>query len=228
VLAAMCLQIVGETSADLGNPTNARSAYDLGIELATKAKSAERITTLTLGRAQLDLDDKGDDTALEPVVALQKRARRDRALSCEANAAVLNSQIRLAKGDRSGVLDVFEDLNFENLQTYRIKTMARIAYGQVLGYLGEGDDDGDGLAHIEAAQADAERRGFWGLVLEAKLARLRVMITRGDKAESERDQLIGEANGRGYKRIAQLARKFTADAPAEQPATAQPTPPPEP
>jgi len=166
-----------------------------------------------LSMSQLDFDAKSEDVSLDAVTKLRKEARTRRAASCEASAAVLASRIRLRKADQQGALDDLEDLDPRVLQVYRLQAIARIAIGEVYGYKNEADEDGVmGLDRIADVMDDAKKRGFWGLVLEAQLARVRVMITVGkDGAEDERQALIKDATARGYKRIAQLAETYNAN-----------------
>jgi hypothetical protein len=134
------------------------------------------------------------------------------------------SRIRIAKAATLEMLDVFEDLNFDKLEVYRIKMLARIARGQVYGYLGEGDDDGNGNDHLDAVIDEASRKGLWPLVLEAKLAKLRIHVTRGEgDVDAERAALIGEANAKGYQRIANLAAASVVE-PAQPAQPALPAP----
>jgi hypothetical protein len=66
---------------------------------------------------------------------------------------------------------------------------------------------------------DAKMRGFVGLELEGRLARVRVkLITSDPDAETERASLIADATAKGYVRIAKLAAAFNRDPmPAETP-----------
>ena len=211
--AAMCLQIQGDAAADMANAAAARRAYDAGNVIAQKLGKKELSSMFQLSMSQLDFDAKSEDVSLDAVTKLRKEARTRRAASCEASAAVLASRIRLRKADQQGALDDLEDLDPRVLQVYRLQAIARIAIGEVYGYKNEADEDGVmGLDRIADVMDDAKKRGFWGLVLEAQLARVRVMITVGkDGAEDERQALIKDATARGYKRIAQLAETYNAN-----------------
>ncbi len=226
LMAAMCLQIEGETEAEMGDYTTARKQLDDGLAIARKQKNAERIASLRLALAQLDLDEKQEAFAPDVVETLRKEARARGAVSCEANAFVLATRARLERSETAIALDVLDNLHPENLQFFKVKIMALLAKGQVYGFRGEGDEDGVmGLDMITDAQTDAEKRGYWGLVLEAKLAKVRVMLTqRMDGAADERAKLVAEANAKGYKRIAHIAETYIADPAAEAPPQ---TPPPQ-
>ena len=214
IAAAMCLQIQGDTAADLDNAGAARRAYDAGNVIAQKLGKKELSSMFQLSMSQLDFDEKNEDVSLDAVTKLRKEARARRAASCEASAAVLASRIRLRKADQQGALDDLDDLDPKVLQVYRLQMIARVAIGEVYGYKNEADEDGVmGLDRIDDALDDAKKKGFWGLVLEAQLARVRVMLTVGkDGAEEERQALIKDATARGYKRIARLAETYNASA----------------
>ena len=220
VAASICHQIHGDAEADRGDDAAARRAYAAGMTLAERAKDAQRIAELQLAIAQLDFDAKQDEVSLDTIAKLQKDARRRGAVSCEANAAVLASRIRLAKADPQGALDVFDEVNPDVLQAYRTKMIAKLTLGQLHGYRGEADEDGVlGLDRIAAVIADAKQKGFVGLELEARLASVLVkLITGAPDGESERAALIDAARARGYGRVAKLAAAFNRDPmPAETP-----------
>jgi hypothetical protein len=207
IAASICHQIHGDAEAERGNAAAARTSYEAGLALAKQAKDTQRVSELSLALGQLDLDEKQEDVSMDAIAKLQKDARRRGAVSCEATAAVLGARIRLTKADQQGALDVFEDINPDVLQSYRTKVIAKITLGQIYGYRAEADEDGVmGLARIDEAIADAQKRGFAGLVLEARLARVLVqLVTSEPDAEKERAALIADAKAKGYLRIAKLA-----------------------
>jgi hypothetical protein len=88
-----------------------------------------------------------------------------------------------------------------------------IALGQVHGYIGEAGDDGVlGLDRIENARAQAEVRGLLGLVLEARLARVRVLLIQSDEhANDEVATLAKQARAAKFERIARLAEASLAE-----------------
>jgi hypothetical protein len=93
------------------------------------------------------------------------------------------------------------------IQTYRVRISHAIALGEVTGYTNEVPDDNiAGLDRIENARAQAEKQEFKGLDLEARLARLRVLLTHdhpdGKTAHAE---LVKLARGAKVERIARLA-----------------------
>ncbi len=220
VSASICHQIQGDALADRGDEAVARGAYAAGMALAEQAKDKNRIAELQLAIAQLELDAKQDDASLDTITKLQKDARRRGAVSCEAQAAVLASRIKLAKADPQGALDVFEDIDPDALQAYRTKMIANLTLGQLHGYRGEADEDGVlGPDRIDQVIADAKKTGFVGLELEARLARVLVkVITGADDADAERAALVADAQAKSYGRIAKLAASFNRDPlPAETP-----------
>ena len=213
ITASICHQIRGDAEADRGEPAAARRAYEAGVALARAANDTQRTSELQLAMAQLELDAKQDDTSLDTIGKLQKDARRRGAVSCEANAAVLASRIKLAKADPQGALDVFDEIDPEVLQSYRTKMVAKLTIGQVHGYRGEADEDGVvGLDRIDAVIADAKKRGFVGVELEARLARVLVeLITSAADAEADRAALVADATAKGFARVARLASAFNRD-----------------
>jgi serine/threonine protein kinase len=220
VAASICHQIHGDAEADRGNAAAARAAYATGLSLAEQAGDPQRIAELQLAIAQLDFDAKQEDVSLDAITKLQKDARRRGAVSCEATAAVLASRIKLAKADPQGALDVFDDVNPDVLQAYRTKMIAKLTLGQLYGYRQEADEDGVvGLDRIDAVIADAKKKGFVGLELEARLGRVLVkVITGAEDAEAERAKLVADATAKSYGRIAKLAANFNRDPlPAETP-----------
>jgi hypothetical protein len=221
--SAICLQIQGDTAAEMDNTRVARDAYNSGSVIAQRLDNKQIASMFQLSVAQLDFDEKHEDVSLDAVTKLRKDARSRRAASCEASAAVLASRIFLRKADQQAALDQVEDLDPKILQAYRLQAIARIAVGEVYGYKNEADEDGVmGLDRINDVLDEAQKKEFWGVVLEAKLARVRVKLTlAADGAEEDRKALIAEANARGYKRIARLAQTYIAEGP---PTPSPPTP----
>src|SRR5207253_8158880 len=130
----------------------------------------ERVSTLSLAIAQLDFDAQHEDVALETVTALQRDAHKRGAPSCEAHAAVLASRVLLAKSKQREALDVFDEVELDRLQTYRLQATAKIALGEIYGYMNEADENGVmGLDRIDDARDEAKKAGAWGVVLEAQL-----------------------------------------------------------
>jgi hypothetical protein len=216
--SAMCLQIQGDTAAEMDNTRLARDAYNSGHVIAQNLKDKQIESMFQLSVAQLDFDEMHEDVSLDAVTKLRKEARSRRAASCEASAAVLASRILLRKADQQAALDQVDDLDPRVLQAYRLQAIARIAVGEVYGYKNEADENGVmGLDRIADVQDEAQKKEFWGVVLEAKLARVRVKLTLAtDDAEQDRKALIAEANTRGYKRIARLAQTYIAETPPPQ------------
>ena len=218
--SAMCLQIQGDTATEMDNIRLARDAYNSGSVIAQRLNNKEMKSMFELSVAQLDFDEKSEDVSLDAVNKLRKEARTRRAASCEASAAVLASRILLRKADQNAALDQVEDLDPKILQAYRLQSIARIAVGEIYGYKNEADEDGImGLDKIADVLDEAQKKQFWGVVLEAKLARVRVMVTLDSPdGETERKQLIDEATNKGYVRIAKLAQSYN-------PKVESPTPP---
>jgi serine/threonine protein kinase len=229
---SVCYQILGDAQADRGNADAAREAYNKGLVLAREVKDAQRTSELSLAIASLDFDAQEEAFATEPVISLQRDAHRRGAPSAEATAAILRARVQLAKAESQQAMDVFEDIDTDRLQAYRARAIAKLTIGEIYGYRHEGDADGVlGPARIDEVLEDAAKRGFAGLVFEARLAKVQVeVITGGETCEADRKQLVDDARARGYKRIATLASEFNHDAapdkpetpPAEAPAPAAP------
>jgi Protein kinase domain len=218
--AAMCLQIQGDAAADRDEVDLAKRAYGSGDIIAQKLGKKELSSMFELSLAQLEFDQKEADVSLDAVEKLRAEARRRRAASCEAGASVLMSSMQLRKGEDSKALAIVDDMNIDPtvLQMYRRQAIAKIAIGEVYGYRNEADIDGEtGPVKIEKVLQEASKKEFWGVVLEAKLARMRVFLTLEDPSgETERKNLVEEATSKGYKRIARLAQSYIPfDKPAD-------------
>ncbi len=209
VAVAMCRQLEGDAAAERGMTQAARAAYDQGLAVV-KPSDVERVSSIRLAIAQLEFDDKREDMTLDEVIKVQKEARRRGAVSTEASAAVLAARMQLEKSEQLAALDVFEDIEPSSLQSFRLRIMAQLALGEIHGFRNEAGDDGlTGLDRIEQAKALAAKRGFVGLELEARLARVRVLVTTSDPAaETERRALVTDATKRGFDRIARLAERY--------------------
>jgi hypothetical protein len=104
------------------------------------------------------------------------------------------------------------------IEALPVRTAHAIALGQVHGYIGEAGDDGVlGLDRIEKVRAQAEVQKLVGLVLEAKLARVRVLLIQGTDEESaaeakrEVSDLAKQARAARFERIAHLAEVSLAE-----------------
>ena len=215
IAASICFQMIGETFADMDDASQAGLAYAKGQDLATSVNSSERVGHLVLAQKLLDFEQGREtysvDDALAAVVQLQNEAHANKATSCEAGAASLAMRMKLVSkdADRQGALTVFtQTINPDKLEAYRLQTISKIARGEVLGTDGDSSNK-TGIEQIDDVIADASKRGYWGLVLEAKLGRVRTALTAHEEgAEEARKQLVDEAKTKGYKRIARLAETY--------------------
>jgi hypothetical protein len=204
IAASICFQIMGDTYADMDNSNEAGLKYQKSIELAKTAKNEERAGHVELAFAQL----LGDKT-IDDIEAMKEAAHDNRATACEVDALVLANRMKLAKdGDRQGALVVLRGINLEKLESYRLRTILNLARGEVV--LDEGiDENTTGLQLIEKTLKDAEGDEYSDLALEARLARVKVMLTiNSDGAEEAREELVKQATSKGYKRIARLAENY--------------------
>jgi hypothetical protein len=220
VLAATCYQIHGDAQAALGDEKLARDAYTAGLEIAKKQASQELTSTLQLAVAKLELDAQHPEVAADiATAALRVCSDRD-AIGCEVYARILLSRVRLLAGDndRQAAEDYLSAVKPTKIEAFPVRIAHAIALGQVHGYIGEAGDDGTmGLDRIEAARAQAEVRGLVGLVFEAKLARVRVLLIQSDEhADEEVAALAKQARAAKFERIARLAEASLAEL-ADQP-----------
>lgn len=217
LLSAICHQLHGEALTDAGEFPGARDAYQQARDIATRLGSDERTSSVELAIAALDLDE-GKRESAAAIATAQQAACSDRgALGCEVQARILLARIINAGAEQRQALEHLTSVNTKALETYRAKIAHQIALGEIYGYLGEGGEDGqDGRTIIENARATAEARGFAGLRVEAKLARVRVLLALGDDgAAQEHADLVKEARAKGFHRIAQLAEAFLAELEAQ-------------
>ena len=215
VAKAMCLQVQGDVAAEMDKPDAARAAYEGGDVIAQKLGREDLQSMFLLSKAQLDFTAQQEDYPEATVAQLQDEARQRGAVSCEANAVVLLSRIRLEKADQQGALAVFDAIHPKNLQMYRAKMIAQITRAEVLGFRGEGVTKDQPT--LEEIIKDASGREYWSIVLEARLARVRVMLTTSAEGAAEaRDDLVKEATAKGFKRIARLAQNYIAETPPPQ------------
>lgn len=213
VLAAMCHEIQGKALAALGKPDDAWHAFDQGLQLADAQHDEERLSTLRLAMAQLNLDKQSFPVAAEVAADVQDRCRDRGALGCEIRASILLARVQLQKGPAQEALAYVSNLRPKAIESVPVGLEYEIALGQVHGELGETGEDGLlGLDRIERARAQAEVKGLVGLVLEAKLARVRVLLIHATEgAEQEADDLVKQAREAKFERIATLVELYLKD-----------------
>ena len=200
-LAATCDELAGNAAADAGNLDAARAAYNDGLAIA-KASEA-RLLTLHLALASLDLDAQRYDDVVTAATELQAEAAARDAVGPEAQAWTLLARAHLAQAATQKALEDLDHIKAGKIEPFRLSIEARIAHGEVLALLDQPDD---GIAELDAARADAEKAGFPGLVLAARLARVDVGIAIGGaEAVAEQKKLVRDARAAGYDRIADLA-----------------------
>ncbi|MBA3393333.1 MAG: protein kinase [Deltaproteobacteria bacterium] len=204
ILAAICFELQGDAQADSGDFAAARKAFEAGLAIARKHESGERTSTLELALAQLALDDNKPDVAIEQAMRSQAAAAERGAVSPEAHAWLVLTRARLAQGDSQKALEAFDRVKLDKLQSFRIRLGLELASGLTDAHAG---DTVTGLEHIAAAHAKAEQQGFVGLVFEARLARVVVMVTNEQEgAAAEQQKLVLDARAGDYLRIAHLAQ----------------------
>lgn len=217
-LGAMCWEVAGDTAAERGDPTAARTAYGNGLAVAKRIDSPQRTMALELAVAALDLDHGAFDAVAAKAAAVQAAAAERGAVSTEQRAWVLLARAHLAQAASQQALDDLEHIKIAigrgdsqkflprhdavEIEPLRLRLEHRIALGQTYALLG---DTSEGEHHLDQARAEAERAGARGLALAARLARLEVdlAIAAGEHAATQQ-QLIADARGLGYGRIARL------------------------
>jgi hypothetical protein len=196
----MCLELRGEAAAELGDADAARKAYDQGLAMARAANNPARISMLELGLAALALDAGEHEQAAAKATEVEAGASQRGAVTPDVRAWVVLARCRLAQAETQQALEVLEHVKPERLQTFRIRIEHAIALGQVQALLGA-----DGLPKLEDARAEAEKAGFVGLVLAARLARVEALHALSLPEEAaEARALIREARAKGFARIAHL------------------------
>jgi hypothetical protein len=200
-LAATCDEIHGNAAAESGNLDGARAAYGDGLAIA-KASDA-RTLSLKLALAALDLDAQKYDDVVAAATALQTEAASRDAVGPEAQAWTLLARAHLAQAATQKALEDLEHVKPEKIEPFQLAIQQRIAHGEVLALLDQPDD---GMKELEDARADADKHGFPGLVLAARLARVEVLTaTSAGDAAAEQKALVRDARAHGYDRIADLA-----------------------
>ena len=216
VLAATCYQIHGDAQAALGADGKlARQAYEAGLAIATKQASAELTSTLKLAIAQLELDAQRPESAYQIAKQVQTECEARDAVGCDVYARILMSRFLLLGEDnkRQEAEELLSSVKPTKIEAFPVRIAHAIALGQVHGYIGEaGDDNKLGLDRIEEARAQAEVRGLLGLQLDAKLARVRVLLIQSsDDAAAEVAALAKQARAAKFERIAHLAEASLAE-----------------
>ena len=204
-LAALCFALHGEVAAALGDAELARRSYKSGLALVRGADGPQVALTLELAQVALDLDavDANPEAIVPVATELQARAASRGAVSSEAEAWVLLGRAHLALGASQQAHDDLEHVNLETLEPIRIRLAAQIASGETYAVLADPDE---GYRRLDAARSEAERQGFPGLALRARLARVEAMIQLSTPdAGDARDELVRDAKARGYHQIARRA-----------------------
>jgi len=200
-LAATCHEIHGNAAAEGGDLAGARAAYGDGLAIANA--SAARALSLKLALAALDLDAQKYDDVVATATALQTEAASRDAVGPESQAWTLLARAHLAQAATQKALEDLEHVKPEKIEPFRLAIEHRITHGEVLALLDQPDD---GLKELDDARADADKHGFPGLVLAARLARLEVLTaTSASGAAAEQKALVRDARAKGYDRIADLA-----------------------
>ena len=198
-LAALCHQLTGEALLDLGDSGAAKAAFAAGLLLS--GHGPQRELTLELARAELLLADGLVADATKLATTQQAIANDRGAVSAEAHAWVILARAKIADAETQAALEPLEHVKPDKLQAFAIKIRHEITKGEALGL-----ESDDGLDLIARAEAEAKQHGFVGLGLEARLARVEILVlTTAPDAAAEQTRLVADARAKGYQRIARLA-----------------------
>ncbi|HUJ58574.1 MAG TPA: hypothetical protein VLX92_08780, partial [Kofleriaceae bacterium] len=200
-LAATCDELSGDASAAMNDGAAARAAYERGLQLAKQSDSAEAATSLGLALAELDLHDGKLDQAAAEAGALEAQAAERGATSPEARAWVLVARVHVEQAASQQALDDLGHVKPETIEPLEVRLEHQLALGHVNVLLG----DPDGMSQIDSARDEAERQGFPGLVLAARLAHLEAATATGDDVSRAQRELATDARAHGYALIAHLA-----------------------
>ncbi len=201
-LAALCHELEGDAEAARGDAVAARAAYTQGIAASKRTPGDPRTLTLQLSLAALDLDDGKAELAASAAAALQESAADVGASGPAAEAWILRARSHLALAATQPALEELGHVKPALIETFQIRIEHQIAAGQTHALLGDPDE---GFARLEAARKEADTQGFPGLALEARLAKVEVMVTLAmPEATAQRGALVKDARERGYLRIAHL------------------------
>jgi tetratricopeptide (TPR) repeat protein len=207
VLGAMCLELDGGAAADKGDVAAARRAYEAALVITKREDNAARTMAVELALAELDLDEGKDELVVPAVAAVQATAAERGAVSLEARAWVLLARAHLAQAASQNALEDLGHVKPETVEPLQIRIAYQIALGQTHALLG---DTEVGLGELAAARAEAEKQGFPGLVLAARLAALEVAVAvAAHDAATDQRALVSDARAGGYGRIAHLAETVT-------------------
>src|SRR5262245_1960996 len=204
VLSALCLELQGNTSVEMGFAAGARQAYEKGLAIAKQRNSLLNGITIQLALAELDDDEGRHERAATQATAVQTAAAEQSATGPETGARIVLARALIAQAASQKALEVLEPVKSCALQAFRVRIAHAIALGQTQALLG---DTTCGLERIETARVEADKQGFVGLVLAARLARVELLTaTSADDAKAEQEALIDDARKRGYHRIERLAQ----------------------
>ncbi|HEU0032173.1 MAG TPA: protein kinase [Kofleriaceae bacterium] len=205
--AALCWQLRGDVQSDQGEPAAARKAYEEGLAIATKTASPARAAALELALAQLDLDEGHDEPAVQKATTVQQGAASRGAVALEAHARIVLARALLAQASSQKALETLEGIDLATLQPFRIKIQYGIALGEAHAALGDPESSAE---KIEAARAEADKRNWTTLVLEARLAKVQLLVQqKSDQADAELQALLRDARAKNAGRIVRLAEAIT-------------------
>jgi hypothetical protein len=204
LLGALCHELHGAVAADRGDIPAARDSYERALAIVKQQQNAPRELTLQLAMTELDFDAGRQDDVAANAEALQLRAAERGATSVEARAWVLLARAHVAQAETQKALKDLEHVDPKKIEALDVRVRLQLALYQVHALLG--DDPDAAQQPYDAARAAAEKQGYVGLVLAARLARLYVDQAKGvPEAKDDQRALIEEAKARGYKRIVHLA-----------------------
>ena len=162
-----------------------------------RMRAIARALSLKLALASLDLDAQKYDDVVAAATALQSEAASRDAVGPESQAWTLLARAHLAQAATQKALEDARARQARGIEPFALAIEQRIAHGEVLALLDQPDD---GLKELDDARADADKRGFPGLVLAARLARLEVLTATSSS------EAAAEAEGAGSRRAGARVR----------------------
>jgi hypothetical protein len=194
----LCLELNGHVRADRAEP-DARKTYETALELAEKIQHAQRIGSVQLALAMLDVDEGQEALALGRTETVQLDAQKRGATGLESHAWIVLARTHLEQAESQKSLADLEHVKHEP-QALRMRVLYRLVEGLTHHSLGDPMTGGEKIA---AARSDAEKQACVGLVLEARFAQAQLLPP--EQMKTELAAIISDANTRGFRRIAKLA-----------------------
>ncbi|HEY5948663.1 MAG TPA: serine/threonine-protein kinase, partial [Kofleriaceae bacterium] len=199
---ALCLELAGQIRADRADAT-ARKTFEDALDLAEKAQNPQRVGSLQLALASLDLDDGQEASAIGRAETVQLDAAKRGATSLEAYAWIVLARAHLGQAESQKALADLEHVKAEP-QPLRLRVQWRIVDALTHHFLG---DTEFAKERIAAARAETDKQTCIGLSLETRLALSQTLPPEEGKQELE--AVVRDAKARNFGRIVKLAETLS-------------------